>query len=167
MNPITAYFAPYKTIIEVILIGALIIGISVAIHSFLEHERDIGRNEVHAEWDKQKLADKVASDKQEKDWRDKYDLAINTGAQNAQTLKLETAATRVASDRLRDTNTSLQQLLANSTAEAARKYAAAYANVFNDCVGKYQEMGIAAQGHANDSKALASAWPSLKFEAKR
>jgi len=104
--------------------------------------------------------DKEAADKREKDWREKYDQAVNKGAENAQTLQREAAATRAAADGLRNTNSTLQQLLGSASTEAARKYAATYTNVFNDCVAKYQAMGAAAQGHANDVQTLISAWPT-------
>lgn len=156
----------YKLLIEIVVIGALALGAMAGIHRFLEHEREIGRQEVQVRWDQQKAADKLAADKQEKDWREKYDAAINQGAKNAQALRTDAAAARAASDRLRDTNYSLQQLLAGATAETARKYAAAYQAVFADCVGRYQAMGEAAQGHANDAATLSAAWPQPVPERK-
>lgn len=151
--------APYKLAAEILIFGALGVAAVIGIHQFLEHERDIGRQEVQARWNEQKAADKLAAEKQEKDWREKYDAAINQGAMNAQALRTDAAAARVASDRLRDTNQSLQQLLAGASAETARKYAAAYQAVFADCVGRYREMGEKAQGHANDTATLSAAWP--------
>lgn len=154
-----AILARYKLLIEIALIGALAAGVLYGVHQFLEHERDIGRQEVQALWDKQKAADDLAAGKQERDWREKYDAAINQGAENAKALRTDANAARVASERLRDTNQSLQQLLAGASAETARKYATAYQAVFTDCVGRYQAMGEAAQGHANDAAALGAAWP--------
>jgi hypothetical protein len=154
-----ARLAPYKLAAEILIFGALAGGAIYGIHQFLEHERDIGRKEVQTRWDAQRVADKEAAAKQEKDWREKYDAAINQGAKNAQALRTDAAAARAASDRLRDTNQSLQQLLAGASAETARKYASAYQAVFADCVGRYRTMGEAAQGHANDAATLSAAWP--------
>jgi hypothetical protein len=151
--------APYKLAAEILIFGALAVGAAIGIHQFLEHERDIGRQEVQSRWDQQKAADKLAADRQEKDWREKYDAAINLGSENAKALRTDASAARAASDRLRDTNQSLQQLLAGASAETARKYAAAYQAVFADCVGRYRSMGEAAQGHANDAATLSAAWP--------
>jgi hypothetical protein len=159
MPDLLARLAPYKLAAEILIFGALAIGAAVGIHQFLEHERDIGRQEVQGRWDQQKIADKAAADKQEKDWREKYDAAINQGAKNAQALRTDAAAARAASDRLRDTNQSLQQLLAGASVETARKYASAYQAVFADCVRRYSAMGEAAQGHANDAATLSAAWP--------
>lgn len=151
--------APYKLLFEIMVIGTLAAGVFYGVHLFLEHERDIGRAEVQGRWDRQKAVDKLAADKQEKDWREKYDAAINQGSENAKALRTDANAARVASDRLRDTNQSLQKLLAGASAETARKYATAYQAVFADCVGRYSAMGEAAQGHANDAATLSAAWP--------
>jgi len=155
-----ARFAPYKLLFEILVIGSLAAGVAVGVHEFLEHERQIGRDEVQARWDQQKRDDKAAGEAREKEWREKYDAAINQGAKNAQALQADAAAARAAADRLHDTNTSLQQLLANAPAETARQYASAYQAVFADCVGRYQEMGRAAQGHLNDYEAVSAAWPT-------
>jgi hypothetical protein len=159
---IAAFFmglARYKLPAEILALIALVVGAVYGAHQFLEHERDIGRQEVQGRWNEQKAADKLAADKQEKDWREKYDAAINLGSENAKALRTDANAARVASDRLRDTNQSLQQLLAGATAETARKYATAYQAVFTDCVGRYRAMGETAQGHANDAATLSAAWP--------
>jgi hypothetical protein len=154
-----ARLAPYKLAAEILIFGALAAGAIYAVHQFLEHERDIGRQEVQGRWDAQKIADQRAADKQEKDWREKYDAAINQGAKNAQALHADAAAALAAANGLRNTNDKLSQLLAGASAETARKYASAYQAVFADCVGRYSEMGKAAQGHANDAATLSAAWP--------
>jgi len=161
ISALLARLASYKLAIEITVFGALAVAVLYGAHEFLEHERDIGRQEVQARWDKQIALDKIAADKQEKVWREKYDAAINQGAKNAEALRTDANAARVASDRLRDTNQTLQQLLAGASAETARKYAAAYQAVFADCVGRYRAMGEAAQGHANDAEALSAAWPQV------
>lgn len=160
MSALLARLAPYKLAFEIAVFGALTVGAAVGVHQFLEHERDIGRAEVQARWDKQKADDKLRAEKQEKDWRDRYTDAINQGAKNAQALHADAAAALAAADGLRNTNDKLGQLLSGATAETARKYAAAYQTVFADCVGRYRAMGEAAQGHANDAATVGAAWPT-------
>jgi hypothetical protein len=155
-----ARLAPYKLAFEILVFGALAAGALYGAHQFLEHERQIGRDEVQARWDAQKLADQEAADRQAQFWRARYDDAINQGAKNAQALHADAAAARAAADGLRDTTDRLGQLLAGASAETARKYAAAYQTVFADCVGRYRAMGEAAQGHANDALTLGAAWPT-------
>lgn len=157
---IVALLTRYKLLLEILVIGALAAGAVYEVHQFLEHEREIGRVEVRAQWAEQKKVDKEAADKLAADWREKYDAAINQGAENAKALRTDSNAALAAADRLRDTNTSLQRLLSGASAETARQYASAYQAVFTDCVGRYRAMGEAAQGHANDAQALDAAWPT-------
>jgi hypothetical protein len=159
MGALLLRLAPYKLAAEILIFGALAVGAAVWAHQFLEHERDIGRQEVQTRWDQQKAADKLAAERQEKDWREKYDVAINLGSENAKALRTDAAAARAAADGLRSTTDKLGQFLAGASAETARKYATAYQAVFADCVGRYRSMGEAAQGHANDAATLSAAWP--------
>ena len=55
MNPLS-FFAPYKLLIEVVLIGALFAGIAFGVHRFLEREQKIGYDKAVAEY-AVKLAD--------------------------------------------------------------------------------------------------------------
>lgn len=149
----------YKLLIEIAVIGSLAGGAIYGIHQFLEHERDIGRKEVQAQWDAQKLSDKTASDKQEKDWREKYDTAVNLGVENVKIARASAVTANASADSLRNTNASIVKLIPGASAETARAYATAYQTVFNECVGRYKEVGERAQGHADDVKTLEAAWP--------
>jgi hypothetical protein len=151
--------SPYKLGAEIIVIGSLAAGAFYGAHQFLEHERDIGRAEVQARWDAQKVADKLAADKQEKDWREKYDAAINQGAENAKTLRTAATAAAASSDSLRNTIATLRNSLPSASAETARAYASAAAALLAKCEGEYRQLGQAAQGHSNDAATLSAAWP--------
>lgn len=48
---------------------------------------------------------------------------------------------------------------AHASHEACIVEAAALNNVFKSCAGRYQELGAAADDHANDVKTLSDAWP--------
>lgn len=145
----------YKALAVLALLAAIVFGVN----SFLEHERDIGRNEVRAEWALQKLADKAAAEKIEKEWRTKYDTAVNQGSKNVQALRTAVAVAGSANVGLLDTIAELNKQLAVGSTDTARQHAAAYQAVFADCVGKYRGMAEAAQGHANDARTLSEAWP--------
>lgn len=159
LSAIVGRLAPYKLLFEILVIGALAAGVVYEVHQFLEHERDIGRAEVQARWDAQTAADKVATAKQEKDWREKYDAAITQGAENVQIARNAAAAANSSAVSLRNTTQDIAKLIPGASAETARLYAAAYGTVFDQCVERYKEMGSIAQGHANDAKALSDAWP--------
>ena len=154
-----SFFAPYKLWFEIIIIGALLSGMAFGVHEFLEHERDIGRKEVQALWDAQKVTDKLASDKQEKEWREKYDNAVNQGVKNVEIARASAATANAAADSLRNTTNAIGKLLPTASAETARLYATTYAAVFAECVGEYKEMAGKAQGHANDAQSLSDGWP--------
>lgn len=150
---------PSRWLIEGLIGIACAVGITIAGHSFLEHERDLGRHEVQARWDEQKKLDQAAALKQERDWRTKYDDAIHQGAEHAQASRLAAAAANAAADSLRNTSDRFSRLLPSATADAARQYAAAYQAVFTDCVGRYKALGERADGHALDAATLSAAWP--------
>lgn len=143
------------------LLGSLLIlaALAYGIHKYNDHQRDIGRNEIRAERTAEKLADKIAAEKIEKDWRLKYAAAIKKGAKNAQSLRAAAAVAGNANDSLRDTIAKLNEQLAAGSADTASQHAAAYQAVFADCVGRYRAMGEAAQGHAGDAATLEAAWP--------
>ncbi len=157
-----AALAPYKMLAEFLLLAALAWGG----HLFLEHERDIGRAEVRALWDAQKLSDKTASDKQEKEWREKYDVAINQGAENVKVARAAAVSANTAADSLRNTSTSILKLIPNASTDTARAYATAYAAVFAECSERYKAMGELAQGHFNDDQAVRLAWPTAPVSPK-
>jgi len=159
MNPLD-YLHRYIRVAEVIVIVAVIAFIALWWHNHDMEQQKIGEARIKALWDAQKVADKLAADKQEKDWREKYDSAISQGARNAHALQKAAAVAAGANDRLRDTNTELSKLLSSASPEAVRAYASAYQAVFADCVGEYRKMGQAAQGHANDAETLSNAWPN-------
>jgi hypothetical protein len=152
--------SPYKLLAEIVVIGSLAAGAAYGVHQFLEHERQIGRNEVQARWEAQKVVDALVATKQEKDWLAKYDDAINQGAKNVQIARAAAATANSAADSLRNTSSDILKLMPGASAETARAYAAAYGSVFDKCVGRYKAMGEAAQGHANDAQTLSNAWPT-------
>lgn len=157
-----ALLSRYKIAAECIVGAALLAFVIYQGHEFLEHERDIGRNEVRAEYSKQLADAKDAAAKIETDWRAKYNAAIQQGAANEKALRVAAAATASAADSLRDTNAELRRRLPGATAEAARAYAATISRLLDDCKEQYRQVGQDAQGYANDAATLSSAYPKGK-----
>jgi hypothetical protein len=152
--------APYKLAAEIAVFGALAVGAVYGAHQFLEHERDIGRAEVRAEYEKQLAAAKEDAVKKERDWQARFNDAINQGAKNAQALQTAATAAAVSSSSLRDTIATLRERLPGASAEASRAYASTLATLFAECKDEYRAMGQAAQGHANDAATLGAAFPT-------
>jgi hypothetical protein len=155
-----AFLAQYKLAAEIAILGALVAGVAYGGHCLLEHERDIGRNEIRAEYAKQLAEAKDTAAKREQEWRDRYTDAISQGAQNAKALQTAATAAAASSGSLRDTITTLRDRLPSASAEASRTYAATLTTILAECEGRYRAMGQTAQGHANDAATLEAAWPT-------
>lgn len=161
MNPL-AFLSPYKLLIEIVLIGSLAAGAIYAIHQFLEHERDIGRNEVRAEY-AAKLADaKEAAALALKDMTAQRDTAISKGNERETTLRNVAAGGAAASLGLRDTLADIRNGVPTATIETLRNSVSTLTSVLTDCQGRYRELAEKADRHASDTKTLSDAWPEIK-----
>jgi hypothetical protein len=158
--------APYKIVAEIVVFGALAGGVTYGVHEFLEHERDIGRAEVRALWDKQTAADKDAARKQEADFATRLDEATKNGADREETIRTLVAASGNANLGLRDTLAAIRSGVPGGTVETLGKSVATLSTVFADCAGRYQAMAATADRHASDAKTLSDAWPTATPPAK-
>lgn len=166
MIALAAFFGRYKIAIEILLACALGLWVVREVHVFLEHERDIGRNEIRAEVAIRDKANKEAADKIEDSWRARYDDAIKQGAENVKIARAAAVTANASADRLRSTSADIAKLIPTASAETARAYAGAYQTVFNTCIGEYKQLGELAQGHYIDYKAIDRAWPTNAPERK-
>jgi hypothetical protein len=133
--------------------------ISYAVHRFLEHERDIGRNEVRAEY-AVKLADaKEVAAIQLKEMTAQRDTAISKGTEREQTLRAVSASAAAASVSLRDTLESIRNGVPTATIEALRNSTGTLTTVLTECQGRYRDLAEKADRHASDAKTLSDAWP--------
>lgn len=98
-----ARLAPYKLMFEILVIGGLAAGAMVAVREFLEHERDIGRNEVKARWDKRTAADKLAAAAQAVDWTARLTVSTTDGTKREDTIRSLAASAAAATGGMRDT----------------------------------------------------------------
>ncbi len=159
MNPIAVYFAPYKTIIEVIVFGALAIWLSLAAHSFLEHERDIGRNEVRAEYATKLAEATAAAHQREQDILKQRDEAINNANQRDQTIRTLAASAGASSNSLRDTTNSISNRLSAISGDALREVARAYGDVLTECQARRGSLAEEAERINSEKRTLIEAWP--------
>lgn len=151
--------SPYKVLFEVAAIGGAVIGISVGVHSFLEHERDIGRNEVRSEY-AIKLADaKESAARELKDMTAQRDTAILKGNDRETTLRAVAAGGAAASLGLRDTLADIRIGVPTATIETLRSATGTLTTVLTDCQGRYRDLAEKADRHASDAKTLSDAWP--------
>jgi hypothetical protein len=162
-----ARLAPYKLLFEVIVIGALAAGVLYGVHEFLEHERDIGRNEVQARWDAQQKKDIDAARLHEAELTAQLDRALQEGANREALIRTLAAGSSAANLGLRDTLAAIRAGVPNASADALGKSVATLSTVLADCSGRYQALAERADRHASDVKTLQYAWPTNPQPAQR
>lgn len=154
MNPLA-----YLRVAEILAGLALIAGVCWGVHTFLEHERDIGRNEVRAEYALKLAEAKEAAKLREDDLRGQRDAAVNKGNEREQTIRTLATANSNASIGLRDTTTGIRNSLSSLTEDALRSVASAYGNVLTECQSRRGEVAEAAERLNSEKQTLIEAWP--------
>lgn len=85
--------------------------------------------------------------------------ALNAAQKRTQAAQVAATSAADVAGRLRDDVADLQRRLPGATLDACRKDAAALGAVFRACTTEYGEVARDAQGHADDTLTLESAWP--------
>lgn len=159
ITAIVARLAPYKLLIEIAVIGALAGGVVYGVHQFLEHERDIGRQEVQARWDAQTVLDKEAAREKEAGFAKQLQEANKNASDRDQTIRALAAASGGANNGLRDTLAAISRGVPSATVDALGKSVTTLSAVLAECSGRYQSVAEKADRHASDVKTLQEAWP--------
>lgn len=158
MSPLDA-LSPYKLLVEVAVVGSLVIGAGVALHGFLEHERDIGRNEIRAEYAQKLQEEKDRAKKREDELSGQVADAVKKGNDREITIRTLAAANSNASIGLRDTTAGIRNSLSSLSADALRSVASAYGNVLTECQSRRGEVAEAAERLNSEKQILIDAWP--------
>jgi hypothetical protein len=159
VSALTAFFAPYRLGIEIGVISALLAGSTFGVHEFLEHERDIGRAEVQARWDKQKAEDAVLRAQRETELKNQVATAVAEGQTRENLIRTLAAGSSSASNSLRSTLATISSSVPSATVDALRLSTTTLASVLGDCQGRYRDLAEKADHHASDVKTLTQAWP--------
>lgn len=154
MNPLA-----YLRVAELLAGLALIAGICWGVHEFLEHERDIGRNEVRAEYAEKLREAKDAAQLREKELTAQRDDAINKGNDREQTIRSLAASAGASSNGLRDALSRIGVSVPSASVEALRQSTTTLAAVLGECQDRYRSMAETADRHASDTRTLSDAWP--------
>lgn len=155
ISMLTKQLAPYKLILQLAAVAALAYGV----HLFIEHQRDIGRNEVRAEWAQKLQEAKDAAHKREKELIVQRDKAIENANRRDQTILSLAAAARGSGNGLRDTIAAITGAVPNSSADALRATVRAYGDVLGECEGRHREVAEEAERLNSEKKTLIEAWP--------
>jgi hypothetical protein len=158
-------FARYKLLFEILIIGAIAAGAVIAVHLFLEHERDIGRQEVQARWDKQTAADKLAAAAQTADWQARLQAATTDGAKREETIRSLAASAAAATSSMRDTVAKIDRGVPNYSTDALRALAGTYGQLLAECQGRRTEVAEEAERLNSEKRTLIEAWPRNATQA--
>lgn len=156
---ILAALSPYKLVAEIVVFGALAAGAVVGIHFFLEHERDIGRTEVRAEWDKQIAIDKEAARVRTAEWEAQRGTAVTDGVKREETIQKLATATAAASGGLRDAVAKIDRGVPDYSGDALRALTSTYGQLLAECVGRRTEVAVEAERLNSEKRTLIEAWP--------
>jgi hypothetical protein len=152
--------SPYKLAAEIAIFGALGLGAIYGIHAGLEHERDIGRNEVRAEYAQKLQEAKDAAHQRETELTAQRDKAIENASNRDETIRALAARAGVSSNGLRDTITAIGNSMSNATADALRQTASTYGQLLAACDSEQRSMGEEADRANSEKRTLIEAWPT-------
>jgi hypothetical protein len=153
------FFSPYKLLIEVILIGALIAGLVYGAHLFLQHEQQIGYDKRVAEdTARDNLALKAAAEKTAlltKQLKDAQDAAQTRET----TIKAVAAAATASSNSLRDALDNIKRNVPSATLDALRQSTLTLGAVFGECQDRRRELAETTERINSEKRTLIEAWP--------
>lgn len=158
--------APYKLLFEILVIGSLVACAAIGVHEFLEHERDIGRHEVQARWDKQVADDKEAARQKTETMQAQRDAAQTEGAKRDETIRSLAASSAAAVGSLRDAVAKINGAVPNYSADALRALAGTYGQLLEDCHRGRRDSAEEAELLNSEKRTLMEAWPSNPQESK-
>ena len=143
-----------KPLLILIAVAAILFGINM----FLDYEQGIGYDRRTAEYVVQEnqdlknaLAETIRLNKVIEEASDAAKI------REAEMAKLA-ASNATLLGKLRDTDSRINALVSNATAEALRNATRAYGRLFDECRAAFEEMGRAASGHRSDVKKLSDSW---------
>jgi hypothetical protein len=151
--------ARYKLAAEVLALVALAVGAIYGVHQFLEHERDIGRQEVRAEYAKQLAEAKDAARQRETELTAQRDKAIENANTRDETIRTLAARAGVPINGLRDTIAAIGNSVSSATADALRATARTYGDVLTECSARRGELAVEAEKLNSEKRTLIEAWP--------
>ena len=154
-----SFLRPYKYVIDVALVLALVATFAFGVHTFALHNQRIGEDRVQAQWDRAQTAALEAQRLREIQFQKEKDDAVNQAQKSIQAANAGAAA---AAESGRVLHSTIETILARSPgdpADATRKYTAALAAVLDQCQAAYGQMAKTADGHAIDSLTYQKAWP--------
>lgn len=153
------FLSPYKLMIEIAVFGMLMAGVAYGAHVFLEHERQIGRDEIKAEYTAKENEALKAAAAETAAMQKQRDDAIDQARKRDELIKTLVTANSAASGELRDTISELGRSMSSASADAVRQSLGVVGRTLADCTAKYIDMAANAATANSDKKTLMGAWP--------
>jgi hypothetical protein len=161
---ILARLSPYKLAAEIAIFSAVAAGGIYGVHLVLEHQRDIGRAEVRAEWDRATAAAEKAALEQSEAWHAARDAAVNEGAKREETIRSLVATSAAAAGGLRDAIAKVNGAVPNYSPDALRALAGTYGELLEECHRGRREGAEEAERLNSEKRTLIEAWPRVTPE---
>lgn len=152
----------YRPLIYIIGAFVLAAALLVAYETWCEHQREVGRKEVRAEWVAASLKAVVDARTREQELAKKAQEAIDEATKRSQESKKAADAARVTADGLRESIAAIASLLPGGSNDACREAANTFGAILGECAQGYQRVAEAADGHASDVRTCQDAWPKVK-----
>lgn len=156
-----SFLSPYKWAIEALAFMTLVAGITYGVHTFLNHERQIGYDKAVAEYTARELVAEQVSRATEQRLTKQIEDAQNEAVIRNEQIQELARAVADSSGSLHDTVAALRGGLPTASVDALRHTADAALAVFSDCQAKYGRLAEVADRHASDVETLTEAWPKL------
>lgn len=155
-----AFLAPYKLLIEVLVIGAIISAIASGAHLFLNYERDVGYQKAVGEYTARQLEAEKAARAREQQLTQQITEAQHAAQQRDQTIKSLSTTAAAAAGSLRDAiaRTTSHSLPGAATA-AGGGSVGQLGDLLGDCADRYRAVAESAERERNAKQTLIEAWP--------
>lgn len=154
-----ALLAPYKLLTEVFAFCSLLAGVAFGIHSFLNHEQQIGYDRAVAEYNVKLISAQNAAIAQQAVYQKQIEDATNAAKKREQTIQTTTAAAATANDSLRDALTHIRDGVSSATAASLSSSVVALSTLFGECSSRYVGMAEKADRHSSDAQRIYDDWP--------
>lgn len=142
---------------RITLISALAIALLFAWQKDRANQRELGRQEVHALWDKANKEAEAKAREQEQLWETRVHNAQNQYQEAINEISTRNRNLTSAIERLRN-QASRPSTLPTATAETCRSYAAAVGELFSESASRYSELAGETDRCAAAFEALDAGW---------
>jgi len=150
----------YKLVAEIAVFGALAGAVIFGVHLVLDHQRDIGRAEVQARWDKQIAADEKAARLRTDQMAAQANNAATQGARRDETIQALAATVAASSGSLRDAIAKTNGGVPSLSVDALRALTSTYGQLLGECEGRRAAVAGEAEKLNSEKRTLMEAWPA-------